>query len=334
MAAPGGQLILTVTRACNLRCTYCPTAKDGWPDLSAQDAIRGLRLFVERFGGGDVKLFGGEPLLVPEVVRAVVEESARLDAVQRVYLSTNGLGLDSAWLDTVRRQPKLVLTLSMDGDADDHRRFRRALPGVGDSYGRILELLPELLATPRVVVTQTIPPPTAHRADANLRHLLALGFTRFNLLPGYYLPWQPGQLEGLRAAFGRVAELVRERWARGEAFYLRNLFTRAPTPFFNAGLIVDADGSLHPSNVGLSGRMDDAREVTRVGTLDDPPTPEALHTAAARVNLWLETNLPPRVWESTLAVDRELTALCEALYPAFFAMRARRRQPAAHVAAP
>ena len=60
-------LILTVTRACNLRCSYCPTAKDGWPSLSVDQALQGLRLYAAR-GGGDLKLFGGEPLLVPEAV--------------------------------------------------------------------------------------------------------------------------------------------------------------------------------------------------------------------------------------------------------------------------
>ena len=49
-----GALILTVTRQCNLRCSYCPTAKDGWPSLTEADAERALELFDRRFGGGDV----------------------------------------------------------------------------------------------------------------------------------------------------------------------------------------------------------------------------------------------------------------------------------------
>ena len=68
-------LILTVTRGCNLRCVYCPTVKEGWPSLSIEDAIQGLDLFSREFGGGVLKLFGGEPLLVPDVVRAVMDLS-------------------------------------------------------------------------------------------------------------------------------------------------------------------------------------------------------------------------------------------------------------------
>ena len=52
-------LVLTVTRACNLRCSYCPTAKDGWPSLDENDARRALELFARPleeggFGGGAV----------------------------------------------------------------------------------------------------------------------------------------------------------------------------------------------------------------------------------------------------------------------------------------
>ena len=83
-----GSLILTVTRQCDLRCAYCPTAKDGWPSLTAEDTRRAIDLFADRYGGGDVKLFGGEPLLVPEVVRAAMDHAASRQEIRRVYLST------------------------------------------------------------------------------------------------------------------------------------------------------------------------------------------------------------------------------------------------------
>jgi uncharacterized Fe-S cluster-containing radical SAM superfamily protein len=320
-----GQLILTVTRACNLRCSYCPTAKDGWPSLTPSDAVQAVDLFANRYGGGDIKLFGGEPLLVPDVVRAAIDRAVAEPAIRRIYLSTNGLGLDSAWLARVRATPKLILTISMDGTPAAHRRFRKALPGIEDTYDRVLTLLPELLETPRVVITQTIPPASADQADANLGHLVDLGFRRFNLLPGYYLPWRPEQLAALRTSFDAVHDRIVARWRAGQAFYLRNLFTWAPTPFFNTGLVVDSDRTVHPSNVGLSGALDDLRADTAVGTLDDPPSVEALRTAAGRTNALLADALPERVWQSTQAVDQELTRLCERLYPEFFAWRARRR---------
>lgn len=321
------QLILTVTRACNLRCSYCPTAKDGWPSLTPDDARRALRLFVDRFGGGDVKLFGGEPLLAPDVVRAAFDEAATLPGIRRVYLSTNGLGLDAEWLAYLGRHPKSILTLSMDGDPADHRRLRRGLPGVPDTYEHVMSILPMLLRTPRFVVTQTIPPATANHAERNFRHLMALGIRRFNLLPGYYLPWKPEQLTALRAGLDGLAQIFTESWRRGEYLYLRNLFTWAPTPFFNTGLVVDSDRTLHPSNVGLSGALDDLRGQTQVGTLDDPPTPAELDAAARRTNDLLQGALSEQVWQSTLAADEELSRLVRGLYPAWARWRKARNAP-------
>ena len=321
-------LILTVTRACNLRCSYCPTAKDGWPSLSVDQALLGLRLYAAR-GGGDVKLFGGEPLLVPEVVAAVMDEAEATPEIRRVYLSTNGLGLNRAWLARVARSEKSILTISLDGAPEDNRRFRRTLhDDVPDAYDHIMSLREHILRTPRVVITQTIPPASASRASQNFEHLLELGFRRFNLLPGYYIPWRMDQLLALQRGFNEIGERIREIWADGGNLYLRNLYTWAPTPFFNTGFVVDSDGTIHPSNLGLSSKLDDLRAQTQVGTLDDPPTPEALAEKAELVNQLLRDNLDEGVWESTQAVDALLTDLCRSLYGSW----AERRRAAERVA--
>ncbi len=317
-------LILTVTRACDLRCSYCPTAKDGWPSLRPEDARQAVRLFADRYGGGDIKLFGGEPLLVPEVVRAAMEEARDLPAIRRVYLSTNGLGLTREWIAYLTGYSKAILTISMDGRPEDHRRMRRALTGTADAYDHILAIKPALLRVPRLVITQTIAPATAAAAGENFRHLLSLGFSRFNLLPGYYIPWQDSRISALHNAFSDIRAQIEARWSAGRYLYLRNLFTRAPTPFFNTGLVVDADRTIHPSNVGLSGALDHLREQTIIGSLDDPPTLAALDEKAASINGLLEQTLPPRIWRATLAVDAALTALCQSLVPAFVAYRRRR----------
>jgi sulfatase maturation enzyme AslB (radical SAM superfamily) len=310
------QLILTVTRACNLRCSYCPTAKDGWPSLNDEDARQAVRLFSDVFGGGSIKIFGGEPLLVPTVVRAAMEEARDDDNIRWVYLSTNGLGLNEEWLDYMSNYPKGILTISMDGAPEDHSAQRRAVHSdVPDSYLHLINMRESLLATPRVVVTQTIAPATAKRASSNLEHLMDLGFWRFNFLPGYYIPWRPSQLADLDRGFEQMAQIIVDRWERMERTYVRNLFTWAPTPFFNTGLVVDSDRSIHPSNVGLSGALDHTREATMVGTLDDPPDRGRLEEGARRVNGMLEAALPPKVWSSTLAVDASLSAFCRQLYP-------------------
>jgi sulfatase maturation enzyme AslB (radical SAM superfamily) len=317
-------LVLTVTRACNLRCSYCPTAKDGWPSLTEDDARRALDLFAGTFGGGAVKIFGGEPLLVPDVVRAAIAHAETQPAIRTIQLSTNGLMLDDAWLDFLAAHPKAILQLSADGRPDDHRRHRRSLPTVGDTYDRVAQLAPRLSGMARVVVTQTIPPATAGSAAENFEHLLSLGFRRFNFLPGYYLPWTDEQLASLDRSFGAMAQRITSTWARGERLYVRNLTTLAPTPFFNTGFVVDADRAIHPSNVGLSGALEELLAETRCGDLDAPPTAEALATKQTEVNALLERALAPRVWSSTLAADAALTRFCRTLMPRWIEARRAR----------
>jgi hypothetical protein len=199
---------------------------------------------------------------------------------------------------------------------------------VNDSYDHVLGLLPRLTSMPRTIVTQTVAPSTAARADLNFEHLLDLGFRRFNFLPGYYLPWRPEQLAALSASFSAIAARIVARWRQDQSLYVRNLFTWAPTPFFNTGLVVDSDASIHPTNLGLSAALDELRADTCVGTLDDPPTPEALAAKAREINTLLERALPSEVWSSTLAVDAELSAFCRGLYPDWAAYRRRRRSAA------
>jgi len=296
--------------------------------LRPEDTDQAVAVFGREFGAGVIKLFGGEPLLAPDVVRHVMDQVVDLPWIRRVYLSTNGLGLTSEWIDYLKSYPKAVLTVSLDGSAGDNRRFRRPMEGVADAYDRVVGLMPELVSVPRVVVTQTIPPATAHRAFQNFKHLHELGFWRFNLLPGYYIPWRARHVESLRGAFARIGSYIEDRWENDERFYLRNLFTFQPTAFFNTGMIVDADRTIHPSNVGLSSSLDDLLQATRVGDLDNPPSREELEARAASVNGLLESRLPKRVLASTAAVDSELTRLCESLYPAYLRYRTRRREAA------
>ena len=314
-------LILVVTRECDLRCAYCPTVKEGEPDLTVLDVRRAMSLFVDRFGGGDCKLFGGEPLLLPEVVEAVIREApASLD----VYLSTNGKNLSHRWFDLLREFPRTTLTVSLDGAVADHDGLRRGAP----THDAVVAMLPELHKLPRFVVTQTIAPSTAVRAADNFRYLLSLGIRRFNLLPGYYLPWRPAQLAALRRSFAEIGDLVAAMWKRGERVYLRNLFVNAPVPFYNTGFVVDSDKRIYPNNLVLAGNLDHLRAVATVGTLDEPPTNEALDHAARRSAGFLHDALGPSIMQATAAADAELTGLVNRLYPTYFAMRDARQADA------
>jgi hypothetical protein len=254
-------------------------------------------------------------LLAGDAVRAAFREARRHPKIRRVQVSTNGLALDDGWLRFFAEDGKAVLVLSLDGTAEDHRRLRRALPGVLDSHDHLRALLPRLFALPRVAATQVIAPATAARGFQNFLAVLEFGFSRVNLLPGYYLPWSDKQLADLSLAMDQIGDHILRLWAEARPFYLRNLGTRGATPFYNTGLVVDCDGSIHPSNLGMSGRLEGTRVETALGSLHDPPSPEALQAHAVRIPALLEAAVPGPVWRSTLAVDALLTALVRRLSP-------------------
>jgi hypothetical protein len=252
--------------------------------------------------------------------------------VRRVILSSNGLRLDEAWLHYLAGHPKVALALSLDGRPEDHRRHRHAPGSAVDGYDHLMALLPLLVRSRRVIVTQTIAPDLAAHADANFDHLWELGFRRFNLLPAYFVPWQDAEILALEAALGRIGERIRARWAEGQHLYLKNLYTWAPTPLFNTGLVVDSDRSIHASNVGLASSYQDLLAETRVGDLDAPPSLAALTARAAAMPALLAARVPEPIWRATVAVDEALGRLCRGLYGDWVVHRKPKRKNRREVA--
>ncbi len=290
-------------------------------DLSPSQAHRAIDLFLERYGEGDVKLFGGEPLLAPSTVDAVIRRVA-LHPSLRLYLSTNGMFLDDLMFQVLEAHPDVVLTVSLDGSREDHTRLRRPLHSrEGSGWDEVYSHLPRLMRRRRFVVTQTISPATARRGAKNFQALRELGVQKFNLLPGYYLPWSPSQRDDLVRSFSAIGELVEAAWEAGEPLYLRNLFTQAPTPFFNTGMVVDCDGSIYPSNLILASAFEGVKQRTARGSLEDPPSQQALEEAAAQTPKILEEILPEHILDATRFVDGALTSLCERLFPRWVALR-------------
>ena len=117
--------------------------------------------------------------------------------------------------------------------------------------------------------------------------------------------------------FQFIQNEIERSWASNQYIYVRNLFVRAPTPFFNQGLIVDSDQSIHPSNVGLSASLDHLRQETVVGTLQEPPSIEELKEKGRQVNEIIQRAVSAKIWSSTLAADLALTHFCRGLMPAF-----------------
>ena len=251
----------------------------------------------------------------PDLVLHTLQEIEKHQSIRWVYLSTNGSTLDKTLLFELQKFRKLILTISIDGLPENHLKMRRSLSKDLNSYENIISVLDILLDMPRVVVTQTIPPATAKFAYENYMHLRSLGFWRFNFLPGYYLPWKEESLLLLREGFTKISQDIIKNWKADRPLYVRNLFTWAPTIFFNTGMIVDSDRRIHPSNIGLSGQLDHILNQTAVGNLDHPPSIVELEEAAKRIPHLIARHVKDHILQATQRADQELTRLCTNLWP-------------------
>lgn len=232
-----------------------------------------------------VKLFGGEPLLRPDLAARALESIRRLAPGTPVELNTHGGGLAEV-RELLARHPEVELFVS--------RPIHEA--------GRIPRAVYNFLLTPDESLARTVERFLAARAA---------GFARFNFLPAYFTVWTPAALAGLRARFEAIRRLLAVLDARGLPAETVNLERFASTPLYNDGLVIDVDGEIYSSSLVLTAAVAPRRELLRLGSVSFPEllAPEPAATAASL----LAEAFPPEVTASTLAVDAELTAFCRGL---------------------
>lgn len=93
---------ISITDKCNLRCIYCKPSEEfrqleRSQILSYEEILRLIRLAVT-CGISKVRLTGGDPLIRRDVVN-LVRSISRLDGVEDISLTTNGVLLDQMALD-------------------------------------------------------------------------------------------------------------------------------------------------------------------------------------------------------------------------------------------
>jgi uncharacterized protein len=159
---PLRQFVLKIAARCNLDCDYCyvyslrdsswRTAERFMAPATARRAARRIAEHARTHAVAEVSvcLHGGEPLLMPihEVERMLTDLRAGLEDASRVRFSvqTNGVLLDSTWLDLFARQD-VAVSVSVDGDRATHDRHRRDRAGRA-SYEKVEQAV-ALLRSPQ-----------------------------------------------------------------------------------------------------------------------------------------------------------------------------------------
>ncbi len=289
-------LALIVTRACDLRCTYCAASKRD-DDLDPEVALRTVDSFTAA-GGGRIRLTGGEPTLRWDTVELILGRVAALRHRGHeldIELCTNGRSLDGTRLAALD-QPWVRVVVSVDG-----------APPVQRASGRTtIAALDTLLRRPTTTVTQTLSPELVPHALDGFLHLWERGARRFNLLPVYYTRWSAGALRDLEEALAGIGEFVGPRIRGGHAD-LRNLHRRGAVPLFADDLTLDTDGAVYRTNLVLADRFTAPLLPSLRSDVTAPlPIPPDLGSR-------LDALLPAPVRSSNRAVDRVLTAFVDRL---------------------
>ncbi|MFZ2960181.1 MAG: radical SAM protein [Candidatus Ozemobacteraceae bacterium] len=175
-------LNLNLTEKCNLACVYCYARGGDYQrihsDMTPETAVKGLE---EALRNADpkrlfrIEFFGGEPLLNPSTIQAVLEAQER-SSLWRNWpggtqnrISTNLTVCDDQRVELVRRG-KMIVSISLDGTASAQNDQRPFKDGRG-SYEIIMDNIRKLRkACPDHVFVARM---TAYRHDEHLLEMVS-----------------------------------------------------------------------------------------------------------------------------------------------------------------
>ncbi len=265
------KLVLLVSHACNMRCTYCfaRDANTASEYMTLDIARHAVDTFLSRYAGrlNSVFFFGGEPLLNWDMVRDVVEYTTctcerRGVSPPRFAIQTNGTLIDRAKA-TYLKENRFLVTVSLDGPVCVNDAQRRFIGG-GGSYSSVIRGITHL-AEQGVQFNMEATISRLHfRLGVSIRdvldHLLQLGAYRVHIMPvtGTCSRLRLNPIEASQAAeeFAAVAAACVASLATDEpkrlqyvSYVIENLVLGAQPYICYAGTgtaTVDTDGSIYP----------------------------------------------------------------------------------------
>lgn len=223
-------LTLHLTRGCQLRCDYCYSPPRSAPAMGLDTALAALELGVRMNEGAfGLAFFGGEPLLHKPLIRDVVTHGAALRAAgrgqPRFKLTTNGLGLDDAFLDFAV-QHKIHIAVSLDGVREAHDAHRR-FPDGSPSFEPTLDALQRLLKVrPYSMVHAVINPDTAGLMVDSARFLLDEGVRYVSFSLNHEAAWSEADMAVLETQYELLVRCYIDWTRAGRKFYLAPLETK------------------------------------------------------------------------------------------------------------
>ncbi len=206
-------LVLTVTHACNLRCTYCYAGEKFRRRMTAAIGRCAIERALRSLSPGgvlDLSFFGGEPLLEAGLIASMIdfarETASRSNVSVSLSLTTNGTQTrPEAW--EIMTRPDLELAISHDGLPEAHDRHRVDLDGAGSSR-KVEETLRRLLDVGKdFSVVTVVRPDTVHLLPEGLSYLRDLGVRRVEPSLDLWARWTEADAARLEQAIAQSARL-------------------------------------------------------------------------------------------------------------------------------
>ena len=137
-------LSINVAQICNMRCSYCAAGGDGtYGAKTAQldlDKVKAqIKMLLEKVPNGgkfSINLIGGEPLIYPHTIRALVDHAREIanprDIKLRFELTTNATLVSKENAELLADMQAFV-TVSLDGPPEQNDKIRKMASGKGSS---------------------------------------------------------------------------------------------------------------------------------------------------------------------------------------------------------
>ncbi|MCB9780027.1 MAG: radical SAM protein [Alphaproteobacteria bacterium] len=213
------QLSVIFTDECNMRCTYCTTAKRPvFMPAERVDRVAAL-LWATDDVPVDLNFHGGEPTLNWDMVVRLADAMAPMKQQRRVSFNmcTNGTHLDAgraAWLS----DQGFDVRLSIDGRRDSHTRFRHSRERGGDAAAlhdaTVASLHHLVTAGVPTAANMVVTPDTVDQLLANAVFLIRQGLVHLVVSPVVGLPWEDRHLLTLDQQLQGLLPVWR-RWMAG-----------------------------------------------------------------------------------------------------------------------
>lgn len=205
-------MILTIapTLSCNFDCPYCFEEKR--PGKMTQVVMDGIINFIEKkFISGvnflDLTWYGGEPLLVPEIIyflsESIINLCERYDVKYKQLLITNGYFLSEEVCLLLRKVKIDNLQITLDGLASNHDK-RRYLKNGGGTFNKIFTNLSNV-------------------AKAGLSVDIRMNVDTHNFSDYYKLKGIVSEIPELKArVYPAIVEKIRERKTERNDYYMNS----------------------------------------------------------------------------------------------------------------